>query len=365
MGDRSNMKNQARIWTIRTGHGQASGVLLGIGALVGACVAGYALFTIFGSPGSASVNQNDELPVEQGVGSVDEPERVEIAPTETIEEILGAVQVYVQNEQFAQATTVLEHAAEQYPDDQELQLSLGDLYTMQEKYHDAYLAYVSAIEIGPASAKAEFTAGTLANMLNQLEASEIHFGLAMRIDSQNADTPIFLAAVQMKMNKLDEAKKNLAIAGKMAPGNGRVFAMSSEIAMRENKPRIALQQIRKARAIEPEVLAWLLAEAKVLKRGGQPEEALSLLASLGQAEREILEVAYVLAECYGMLGRAGDSASFLMDIYPKHTGDGRLAFEIALWLDRSNEDAEAMEWAKRAAGLGHPSAAKWVESNGG
>ena len=32
------MKNQARIWTIRNGHGQAGGVLLGIGALVGACV---------------------------------------------------------------------------------------------------------------------------------------------------------------------------------------------------------------------------------------------------------------------------------------------------------------------------------------
>ena len=87
----------------------------------------------------------------------------------------------------------------------------------------------------------------------------------------------------------------------------------------------------------------------MLKRGGQAEEALSLLTSLGQEEREILEVAYVLVECYGMLGRAGDSASFLMDIYPRHKGDGRLAFEIALWLDRSGEDAEAMVWAKRAS----------------
>lgn len=356
------MKNQARIWTIRTGHGQAGGVMLGIGALVGACVAGYALYTIFGSSGSGSANQFDESPVEQGVGLVDEPEGDQIASTESIEEILGAVQVYVQNEQFAQATTVLEHAAGQYRDDQELQLSLGDLYMIQERYEDAYIAFVSAIAIGPASAKAEFTAGTLANMLNQLEAAEMHFGLAMRIDSQNPDTPMFLAAVQMKMNKLTEAKKNLAIAGKMAPGSSRVFAMRSEVAMRENKPRIALEQIRKARVIEPDVLAWLLAEAKVLKRAGQAEEALGLMASLGQEEREILEVAYLLAECYGMLGRAGDSASFLMDIYPKHKGDGRLAFEIALWLDRSGEDAGAMEWAQRAAGFGHPSAGKWVES---
>lgn len=372
------MKKRARNWTIRRGHASAGGVLMVAGAVVAGGVACVGLWTIFVAPGLAPTGADPTVHggkaepqakddgggalAADGIGSKAEAGSAELAPSESVEEILGAVQVYVRNQQYAQATTVLEHACRQYPNDQELRLSMGDLYMMQQRYADAYREIVAGIEIGPANAKAEFTAGTLANMLDRLEVAEAHFASAMRIDPTNPDTPMFLAAVQLKMNKLDEARKNLAIAGKMSPESARIYAMRSELAMRENKVSIALDQIRKARAIEPEVLAWLVAEAKVLKRAGLAEEALNLLASLSQENREKLDVAYLLAQCYGMLGRSGDAASFLMDIYPQHEGDGRLAFEIALWFDRAGEPDEAMEWAQRSAGLGYSSAAKWVES---
>lgn len=374
------MKKQARNWTIRSGHAAAGGVLLAVGAIAASGVACYGVWTIFVAPGLGAKGAGSTLMIgnedttqmqadddtggmQHDASGIDaESGSTELAPSESIEEILGAVQVYVRNKQYAQATTVLEHACMQYPNDQELRLSMGDLYMMQERYADAYREIAAAIEIGPTNAKAEFTAGTLANMLDQLELAEAHFASAMRIDPTNPDTPLFLAAVQLKMNKLDEARKNLAIAGKMSPESARIYAMRSELAMRENKVTIALDQIRKARAIEPDVLAWLVAEAKVLKRAGRAEEAMNLLASLSQENRENLDVAYLMAQCYGMLGRSGDAASFLMDIYPKHEGDARLAFEIALWFDRADEPDEAMEWAQRSAGLGYSSATKWVES---
>lgn len=348
------MKNPSRLYTLRAGSGTLGGVLLGIGALVAGCVAAYAMWTLvqLPTPGTEDPESREVNPLElQG-----------IAATETIEEILGAVQVYVRNEQFGQATTVLEHAARQYPGDQELHLALGDLYMLQKMYEDAYGQYVAGIEIGPSTATAEFTAGTLANMLDRLELSQAHYAAAMRLDPKNPDTPIYLAAIQIKMNRLTDAKKNLAVAGLMAPERSRIYAMRSEIAMRENNLVIALEQIHKAIDINPREIAWLLQEARVLKRSGKAEEAINLLASLTDQELEQPEAAYILADCYGMLGRPGDAASRLMDLAEKKPQDARLAFDIALWLERADERSVAIEWANKAIALGHERAQAWIES---
>lgn len=353
MEDRSKMKNPSRLYTLRTGNATLGGVLLGIGALVAACVAGYAMWSLTQSPvGPASPDS---------IG-IDEPEAMGIAQTESIEEILGAVQVYVQNKQYPQATTVLEHAAGQYPNDQEIQFALGDLYMLQNLHEQAYGQYVAGIEIGPSTAVAEFTAGTLANMLDQLELAEGHYNASMRLDPKNPDTPIFLAAIQIKMNQLVNAKINLALAGKMSPDRARIYVMRSEIAMRENNMVIALEQIRRAIDLEPTEVAWILQEARVLKRSGKPEQALNQLASLPQEYIDLPETALIMAECYGMLGRPGDAASRLMDVAQKHPSDSKLAFEVALWLERIGERADAIEWAKKAEGLGNERAAGWIES---
>lgn len=353
MEARSNTKNQTSSYAIRRGNARLSGVLLGIGALLAAGVAGYAFWTLVQSPA-----QPNEVPPANPGGS--EPRG--IAQTESIEEILGAVQVYVQNQQFAQATTVLESAASQYPADQEIRLSLGDLYMHQKQYAKAYDQFIAGIEIGPSTAAAEFTAGTLANMLDRLELAEAHYSASMRMDPNNPDTPIYLAAIQMKMNRLADAKVNLAIASRIAPDRARIYAMRSEIAMRENKVTIALEQIRKARASEPLVLAWVIQEARVLKREGNPEEAINLLAALPTDQLEQRESAYVLAECYGMVGRPGDAASRLMDVAAKHPDDPKLAFEVAKWIERAGDRDAAIQWARKAHTLGNGQAMEWIDS---
>ena len=70
----------------------------------------------------------------------------------------------------------------------------------------------------------------------------------------------------------------------------------------------------------------------------------------------------ILAECYGMLGRPGDAASQLMDVAQKNPNDGQLAFDVALWLERAGERADAITWATKANTLGHGQAQAWIES---
>jgi len=351
------MKNPTRSYTHRRGQAKLGDMVLGAGAMVGLGVAGIAMWSLLNPPTGAS---SDQLGTEEREVVVSSSGG--IAATESIEEILGAVQVYVQNKQYPQATTVLEHAASQYPGDQELHLALGDLYMLQNRHGDAYAQYVSGIEIGPSSAIAEFTAGTLANMLDKPELAEGHYIASMRLDPKNPDTPIFLAAIQMKMNKLKKAKSNLALAGTVSPNRARIYGMRSEIAMRENKLVIALEQIRKAIDIEPREVGWILQEARVLKRSGKAEQALNQLASLAQEDIDLPETAMIMAECYGMLGRPGDAASRLMDVAQKHPNDAKLAFEVALWLERAGEREGAIEWARKAIAAGNERAEAWIES---
>jgi len=349
----SNTQNHSGLWASRKGNARILGVLIGLVALLAAGVAGYAIWTMTAQPTVVSPTNEDET---------DDPQFQGMAKTESIEEILGAVQVYVRNQQYGEATTVLEHAVAQYASDQELRFALGDLYMHQTEHEKAYDQYIAGIEIGPQNAIAEFTAGTIANMLGRVELSEMHYYSSMKLDPTNPDTPIFLAAIQLKLNQLDEAKKNLAIAGRLAPDRARIFAMRSEIAMRENKATIALEQIRRARDIEPRDLGWILQEARVLKRNHDPEGAITLLTALPEEDLLIADTALILAECYGMVGRPGDAASRLIDVAQLNPQDSQLAFQIAQWLERASERETAIEWASKADMLGHPQASDWIDS---
>lgn len=326
------------------------GVLLGIGALLAAGVAAYAVWSLLQKP----------APLAQGSTETD-PNRG-LAGTESVEEILGAVQVYVRNEDFQSAQRVLENAVATYPSDQELRLGLGDLYLLTNQIGMAYEQYLAGIEIGPETWAAHFTAGTIANTLDQPEIAESHYLSAMRLDPANPDTPLYLAAIQMKLNKLTEAKANLAIASKLSPQNTRAYAMRAEIAMRENKPTIAVEQVRKARAIEPNTLGLILLEAKALRRMGEAQQAVDLLTALPLDQAMTPDAVKQLAESLGMLGRFDDAAARVMDAAERQPGDASLKFDAALWLQRAGRDDEAIEWARSASVQGNTQARAWLDS---
>lgn len=334
----------------RAGSARLTGVILGILALVGLGVAGYAVWSILQAP----------IPVTPA-GNPEDPE-TGIAEMESIEEILGAVQVYVRNEDYDSAQQVLQSAVASYPADQELRYALGDLYLLTNQAAPAYEQYLAGIEIGPESWNAHFTAGTIANTIGNPEIALGHYNAAMRLDPSNPETPLYLAAIQQKLNKLDEAKASLALAGKMNPSDTRIYAMRAEIAMRENKATIALDQIRKAREIEPNDLGLILIEARALKRLRMTEDAIELLMALPMDQAMSPDAVILLAECLGSVGRFDDAASRVMDAADRQPENGALRFEAALWLQRAGRADEAVVWAEQAAKLGESRAKEWLES---
>ncbi|MBO6739394.1 MAG: tetratricopeptide repeat protein [Phycisphaerales bacterium] len=337
----------------RRGSARITGVVLGILALAGLGVAGYAVWSILQSPSPTPEQADPNSTGDPGTG---------MAQTESIEEILGAVQVYVREEDFASAQRVLEEAVVSYPTDQELRYALGDLYLLTNQTGMAYEQYLAGIEIGPESWNAHFTAGTIANTLDRPEIAEVHYAAAMRLDPNNAETPLYLAAIQQKLNRLEEAKANLAIAGRLNPTDARIYAMRAEIALRENKATIALEQVRRAREIEPNALGLILMEARALKRLRETQEAIDLLTALPMEQASTPDAVKLLAECLGAVGRFDDAASRMMDAAERQPGNAELRFEAALWLQRAGRIDEARDWAQQAADLGDARAREWLDS---
>lgn len=340
--------NRARIARSRPGKGRAAGIGLGLLALAGAGFAGWTLYSVTRSPAP--------------VATPDAPE-TGMADMSTIEAVLASVQELVKDENFAAAEKVLSESVRKFPTDQDLRLAFGDFLMGRQRWQEAYDQYGAAIQAGPVPARVQFAAGTLANMAQRPELAAEHYRKAMETDAGVVEYPMYLAAVQMKMNRLNEAKASLALAARIDESRADIWGMFAQVALNENKPVIAEQQIAKARALEPDEPAWVLMDARIRKRDARPQEALDLISALPQTVIDEPETLELLSECYGMLGRPAEAASRYMDASERNPRDAELAFQAALWLDRSGERGEAIDWAKRAAMLGSEAARTWLDAN--
>jgi predicted Zn-dependent protease len=321
--------------------------VLGIAALAGAGFAGWTLYRVATAPAPAAPEA---------------PEGPGIANTQTVEAVLATVKQLINDGQPSAAETVLSKAVRQFPADQDLRLSYGDLLMTGKRWSEAYDQYVGAIELGPVPAPVEFSAGTLASMTDRPTLAAAHFAAAMRLDPGEPNYPMYLASTQLKLNQTNEAKASLAIAARLAPERAQIWGMLTQIALTENKLGIAAQHIEKARRIQPAEPVWVLMDARVRKRQGEIEQALDLLHTLPQQEMDQPATLSLLAECYGMVGRPAEAASRYIDAAERKPDDADLAFESAMWLQRAGEPGEAVRWARRAAGLGHPRAEAWISA---
>lgn len=285
------------------------------------------------------------------------------APIQTIEQVLESVQVYVSAQEFPPAVAILREAIAQYPTDADLRFAMGGLLMMTEDFEQAYEQFAAGLEhdegVNPPM---QFTAGTLANTIEQPEMALRHYQIAMEGDPDNADYPLYLANIQFKLNQLEKAKASLAIAARLSPDRAMVYATWAKVGLRQNKLSIAKSQVQKARTLEPYAPEWMVLEANIQKRSGDPERAIELLSALPQSAMDDPEAVRLLAESYGMIGQPAEAASRMVDYATLNSDDAKAAFDAAVWLERAKLRDDAVLWGRRARDLGHTSAQKWLDS---
>lgn len=286
-----------------------------------------------------------------------------MATPQTVQEILDAARAYLDQDKAPAAEIILIAAVERIPDNQSLRLLLGECLLQQERLDESYDHYTQGIFIGPDHPEYRFVAGTIASKLNRLEDAETHYKVAQSMDRSNPKFPLYLAQVQRKMGKVDDARASLVIATKLDETLSVAWATLAAIALDENRQDVAKQYINRARAIEPDRPDFRVIEAKILRRGNEPQQAADLLLAIPEADRlrdqgTLLE----LSLCYGMLGKVSDAAAMYVAALGLNPDDPELAYQAAIWLDRDNQRGRAETYAQHAAAKGHEGAKKLVEA---
>lgn len=277
---------------------------------------------------------------------------------------LEAAQTYLKLRDLAKAEAVLREAIRKFPEDQELRVLYAQTLMEQKKAGEAYEQYVAALAIGPRTHELEFTAGTMANMSGLPQRAVEHYAAAQAAQPANATYALYLAQVQRKTGEIQAAKANLLMAANLTPDDATAWGTLADIALGENNIEIALQHVRKARELQPDASSWRLIEARAMKRKGDPESALIVLLAINEAERRQTPILRLIAECYGMIDRAGDAAAAYADVADANPTDRDLAYEAGVWFARAGQKDKAREYGGRAARLGHEHAMKLLEKLG-
>ena len=269
-----------------------------------------------------------------------------------VEDIIASARTYVRQGESEKAETILAEASRQFSTDQSLRVAYVDILMAARKPGEAYEQYEKALAIGPREAKLEFTAGTAASMAGKPERALELYSAAQNADRTNPMYPLYLGQIQNKLGQNDEAKASLVRAAHLDPERAVTWGTLADIALRENNLDMALQHIARARTLEPGVVTWRLIESRALTRSNQPDKAVQLLVTLGEADRFSPPVLKQIGECYGLLSRPADAAAVYGAASDARPQDARLAGEAAEWARRANDRASALRLARRAASLG-------------
>ena len=275
--------------------------------------------------------------------------------------ILDSAQEYMTAGRYKEAAAILDEAVRRYADDQDLRVANAQALVALDRPADAYTQMEAALAIGPRPGELEFLAGTIASKARRLDRAVEHYSMAQTADPLNPQYPLYLGQTQRQLGEIDAAKASLMIAANVDPESAIAWGTLADIALEQNKTTVARQHIERARRIAPTEPAWIIIEARCLKRAGEVEKALILLNGLDQEERVKLPVLRLTAECYGMLKRPGDAAGIFaaaVEVRPRHP---ELAFEAAVWFERAGDAAQARTFAERAAMLGSEPAKQMAE----
>ncbi|MBL8747462.1 MAG: tetratricopeptide repeat protein [Phycisphaerae bacterium] len=145
------------------------------------------------------------------------PAPLPAASPQTVQEIIDAARVYLDQDKAPAAETLLNAAVERIEGNQSLHLLLGECLLQQERLEEAYDHYTRGIFIGPDHPEYRFVVGTIASRLNRLEDAETHYKVAQSMDRSNPKFPLYLAQVQRKLGKIDDARASLVIATTLDP----------------------------------------------------------------------------------------------------------------------------------------------------
>lgn len=223
------------------------------------------------------------------------------ARLEALQAGLEAAAQYVNTDHDEEASVILEKLAEEFPDEALVWEQLSEVRLHQGRDAEAYAMIQAVIELGRDNRNLRFNAGVVAMRLDRVDEAIVHLQHACRLAPTDIQAPLYLANVYRKVNENAKAQAQLLRVIDINPDEHHAWGGLAQIAFVENKLDLAEQHLAKARVLAPQFTTWQVLQAKILRRRGKPEAAITLLSALAPAARHQQEVVDEVAQCWAMM----------------------------------------------------------------
>lgn len=257
---------------------------------------------------------------------------------------LEAAAQYVNTEHDEEAATILKKLSEEFPDEPLVWQQLAEVCLHQGRDAEAYGAFQKVIDLGRDNRDVRFNAGIVAARLNKTDEAIIHLQQACRIAPRDVQAPLYLANLYRKTHENTKAQAQLLHVINIDPTIHEAWGGLAQIAYVENKLDLAEQHLAKARELAPQFVTWQVLQAKILRRRGKPEAAITLLSALPPASRYQQEVVDEVAQCWGMMLMPLRAAQEHVDYLNRQPDALASAVAAAHYFLQAGERDQAKSW---------------------
>ena len=277
-----------------------------------------------------------------------------------------AIESYLTGQRIAEAVTVAEKFAAEAPGLMRSQELLGRALVAQAMddatppaQRDAIMrraadAYDAATRIEPGNAPLAHAAGVVCDTAGLHDRAADHYASAHERDPRNAQYALYLALSRARQGRADEARALAERAEAAMPESPDPKAALADLAVRAGDLPRALEKVREARALDPSSNGLRLAEARIRRMAGKPEEALELLVPLDPPVRRSPGYADELALAYSAAGRMRDAAQAMEESAVLRPQDAMRALRTAkAWRD-AGDPIKSSIWIETATLAGAP-----------
>ena len=223
----------------------------------------------------------------------------------------------------------------------------GDMAEAERRNQMAHKAYQEAIGLDESSGGLQQSAGEIAHMTGHIDIALKCYLRAAELEPANPRPPLYAAQIYLIREHYDEAEKLLrrviAIDGDLAIAHASIASVFLE----RNQGGKALASIKRARELDPDDLGIRSRHALILRRTGNPQQAVELLVALPEKVRAQEYITAEIAAGYEQLGKyrmAAQAWAYCFNTNQTLENPWRVAVKAGLLLLRSGDRKEAEMW---------------------